>query len=727
MLTRCPTCQTTFRVTAEQLRHRQGRVRCGHCHSVFDGLQCLLDESSAVPTQTPAVVAPAIHSPPPIPETTAPGVTITSPKPVVASPKPDFTDTSPIADVAPAAVMDEEAVAEPEIEYVELDEPDFDDDFDLEPSGDHDEAEEPVEPVEDVNPFTKTVVGFGRYFADSLTPPGIDMPDIFIDIDMPLPVDVDADVDADASSAAGSRPAAALPTATETDDDFASTIVMGMRRKEASAFGPVEFPDVRIDIDAAHQGTTLPAPAAMADIVVPDESASSEPVPSEPPPSEPVAVDIEPAKAAEPSRPVEPRAPPAPARQEDDDFTKTVVISMRPQEGADFGGIVFPGVSRFASPDARGSQPAQTAGDSGLLPEGLDETTTIPYTPAPSPANPGIPATAARDVAMDVGIGSAVDVDTVVLPRHSVTPQESATTGLDIDLGSFDEFVVDEEEEEITSVTDIQAPSIDFPTIDSHDTDSDLPSHERANALLRELVPSAVPLIKTVQMPADAPATLPLDDEPATGTDLPLAGAITEPPATDEAHAPTVPPVDEASAPEAFAIEAEAEPVPELQDIPTPRRWPWIAGSVAALCLLAIQMIVHFRTELSVTIPGAKPALVAMCEVLDCKVPLPSQIEMIGIDSSDLSPSADTPGNLQLNASLRNRASFNQTWPHLELTLTDATDKPLVRRALAPSDYLPSIRKIEEGFPARTEQPVYLSLKAPGVPAAGYRLYVFYP
>ena len=54
MRTRCPDCQTVFRVTPEQLKARAGKVRCGHCQSVFNALDSLLDEQSAVtaPAQT---------------------------------------------------------------------------------------------------------------------------------------------------------------------------------------------------------------------------------------------------------------------------------------------------------------------------------------------------------------------------------------------------------------------------------------------------------------------------------------------------------------------------------------------------------------------------------------------------------------------------------------------------------------------------------------------------
>lgn len=40
--TRCPGCRTIFRVTSQQLSMRGGQVRCGHCHTVFDGVAALL-------------------------------------------------------------------------------------------------------------------------------------------------------------------------------------------------------------------------------------------------------------------------------------------------------------------------------------------------------------------------------------------------------------------------------------------------------------------------------------------------------------------------------------------------------------------------------------------------------------------------------------------------------------------------------------------------------------
>lgn len=70
MLTRCPACDTSFRVTPEQLKLRAGRVRCGKCQSVFNALDTLLeapaperiDVAPPPPTLQPAAPAPLDES-----------------------------------------------------------------------------------------------------------------------------------------------------------------------------------------------------------------------------------------------------------------------------------------------------------------------------------------------------------------------------------------------------------------------------------------------------------------------------------------------------------------------------------------------------------------------------------------------------------------------------------------------------------------------------------------
>jgi predicted Zn finger-like uncharacterized protein len=65
MLTQCPNCQTTFRVTTEILRVADGQVRCGRCQTQFDALERLIDESESQQQapRSPRTTRPAASEP----------------------------------------------------------------------------------------------------------------------------------------------------------------------------------------------------------------------------------------------------------------------------------------------------------------------------------------------------------------------------------------------------------------------------------------------------------------------------------------------------------------------------------------------------------------------------------------------------------------------------------------------------------------------------------------
>ncbi|MBI3526308.1 MAG: zinc-ribbon domain-containing protein [Betaproteobacteria bacterium] len=212
--------------------------------------------------------------------------------------------------------------------------------------------------------------------------------------------------------------------------------------------------------------------------------------------------------------------------------------------------------------------------------------------------------------------------------------------------------------------------------------------------------------------------------EPAEHIDLQLefpvmeetSGEISEPGPVDPA------PPDEADAEEQL-------PAPEPPAKPSSlRTWAWALAAMLALLALLLQAVVQFRVELSVLSPQTKPALLSMCAILGCDLPLPSKADLIGIETSDLNPGQN--GQLVLAATLKNRAPFVQAYPYLELTLTDTDDRPLVRKVLPPSDYLHGGMNPASGFPANSDVAVSLTLMLDNpvnTAASGYRLYLFYP
>jgi predicted Zn finger-like uncharacterized protein len=154
----------------------------------------------------------------------------------------------------------------------------------------------------------------------------------------------------------------------------------------------------------------------------------------------------------------------------------------------------------------------------------------------------------------------------------------------------------------------------------------------------------------------------------------------------------------------------------------------------AAVPLLLIALIAqatfHFRDHLAAQLPAAKPALERACAVLGCVIsPLRDSDNggALSIDASDLQADPAHRGLLILTATLRNRATWPLAYPHLELTLTDAQDQVVARRALAPADYAGGTADVVAGIAPNAEAPIKLFIDASATTQAGYRLYAFYP
>ena len=120
LITRCPSCQTLFKVVPDQLRVSQGWVRCGQCEEIFDAAQHLQESDSEA-----GLVSPAAQSSEDVAASAEAFVTVRAR--VAAEPPPDlelpFQETS-LAEVTPADEGDEH-VLEPETSSA-VDEPDLD-------------------------------------------------------------------------------------------------------------------------------------------------------------------------------------------------------------------------------------------------------------------------------------------------------------------------------------------------------------------------------------------------------------------------------------------------------------------------------------------------------------------------------------------------------------------------------------------------------------------------
>ena len=215
------------------------------------------------------------------------------------------------------------------------------------------------------------------------------------------------------------------------------------------------------------------------------------------------------------------------------------------------------------------------------------------------------------------------------------------------------------------------------------------------------------------------------EDELAGGpptVTLRSAHALDPPPPREEPPhpLPAPPPASVADYENRFAWETKPEPSRFSRALAA------IAIPVLAIALV-LQAVFHFRDALAAHMPGSKPVLQRLCAVAGCAIRPLRDVSALSIDASDLQADPAHKGLLVLTATLRNRAAYPIGYPHLELTLTDANDQVVVRRALTPPEYVSGTVNTVTGIPANGEIPVKLFIDASATVQAGYRLYLFFP
>eukprot|EP01034_Spumella_vulgaris_P045431 gene45431-56590_t len=109
-----------------------------------------------------------------------------------------------------------------------------------------------------------------------------------------------------------------------------------------------------------------------------------------------------------------------------------------------------------------------------------------------------------------------------------------------------------------------------------------------------------------------------------------------------------------------------------------------VAVSLGLLAVLAGQVAVHERNRLAAMEPRLRPALLALCEPLECALAPQRQISDVVIDSSSFNKARGD--SYVLAITMKSRATLPLEMPAVELTLTDAQDQPVLRRVLLPSE-----------------------------------------
>jgi predicted Zn finger-like uncharacterized protein len=153
----------------------------------------------------------------------------------------------------------------------------------------------------------------------------------------------------------------------------------------------------------------------------------------------------------------------------------------------------------------------------------------------------------------------------------------------------------------------------------------------------------------------------------------------------------------------------------------------WSFGVVLAALVLAMQLGYAYRAQLAQQYPDLRPILEAACARAGCTVPWVNDESALKLEDSELLEVPGKPGQIALQARIRNLSQAAQEFPHLELTLTDLTGQTAVRRVLRPADYLGRAPYPGEVMAGGSEVLLSVRLETARIRPTGYELLLFYP
>lgn len=158
------------------------------------------------------------------------------------------------------------------------------------------------------------------------------------------------------------------------------------------------------------------------------------------------------------------------------------------------------------------------------------------------------------------------------------------------------------------------------------------------------------------------------------------------------------------------------------------RAWPRLLlrlGWIAALLVIAVFVafgIAEFQGQPLLE----RPQVRSMLEGLGLREPPPAasfrDLDRIHLVSRELRNHPERPGWLRLSATIVNRASRNQPWPRLEVTLLDAAGQTVTRKVFEPRDYLSADSDAGKGMAPQAYLPLVVELEDPGMRAVGFEL-----
>jgi predicted Zn finger-like uncharacterized protein len=157
------------------------------------------------------------------------------------------------------------------------------------------------------------------------------------------------------------------------------------------------------------------------------------------------------------------------------------------------------------------------------------------------------------------------------------------------------------------------------------------------------------------------------------------------------------------------------------------------AACVGLTSLLFFQVVFSQRHHLAASNPALKTSFESLCVSLGCVIEPFKNIEVFKIDSSSFQKTSTTATDaaqaetFALKLTIKNNSEIAVAMPAVELTLTESSDKPVLRRVLLAKDLGFSDVTLSANSDWNGAMSVVVSPNPAMPPITGYRVLLFYP
>jgi len=150
-------------------------------------------------------------------------------------------------------------------------------------------------------------------------------------------------------------------------------------------------------------------------------------------------------------------------------------------------------------------------------------------------------------------------------------------------------------------------------------------------------------------------------------------------------------------------------------------RMVWVLGAIVIAAVAAWQWA-EFQGKPLLERPQVQAALIQ----LGLREPPPDKpyrnLDRIHVVSRQLTSHPYLPGQLRLTATIVNRAKRTQPYPEIEVALLDAASQVVMKKRIAPKDYLDPASAPGAGMVPQAYLPLVVDLPDPGRQAVGFEI-----